>query len=450
MRPSFETLRRRLGPILGLLLACLAATPAGARRAPQLQPPQPLPPMPAAPAPGAPAGAEITVYLMTMGPGEAVWEKFGHNALWIRNSATGEDVAYNWGLFDFGEDDFIPRFLQGSMRYWMAGAPAQATVDGYAFMDRSVWVQELDLRPAERRELYDFVKWNERPENRFYFYDYYLDNCSTRVRDALDRVLGGQIEEATAGVPTPTTFRWHTRRLTEEVLPIYTGIDFMLGPAVDRPISVWEEMFLPMRLRDHVRGLSVRSADGTVRPLVKSELQLYAASRDLEPAAPADFLPAFAALGAALAALVSALAWRAAQGSRAARTGFAVVGTLWSLFAGIAGTLMLLTWLFTDHTDAYRNENLLQYAPLSLLLVVLLPRFLRRGRAPELTWHVAAFVASLSVLGLVLQLVPGLDQVNGLAIALALPVHAAVAVGVWLVRGAVTVPVREDVGVEAA
>lgn len=430
MRAPLLSFGRRLGVLLLLLVLASSAAPAqrGAVLAPM------LPPMPTPPGPGAAPGEEITVYLMTMGPGEAIWEKFGHNALWIRNSVTGEDVAYNWGLFDFAEPGFIPRFLQGRMRYWMAGAPAQWTVDGYAQMDRSVWVQELDLQPAQRRELYDFVKWNERPENRFYLYDYYLDNCSTRVRDALDRVLGGQIQAATDPVATPTTFRWHTRRLTEEVPPIYTGIDVMLGPVVDRPISVWAEMFLPMRLRDHARGLSVRAADGTVRPLVKRELQLYAASRDSEPGAPENLLPVFIALGLALAALVAALAWRASRGNGAARAGFAVVGTLWSLLAGVVGTLTLLTWLATDHTVVDGNENLLQFAPLSLALVVLLPRFLRSGRTAGATWHLAALVAALSVLGVLLQALPMFDQVNGLAIALALPVHLAVAVGVWMVR----------------
>ena len=425
-----------LGRLLAGLLLVLAPAAALHAQGPALDPSRApmLPPM-AAPAAGAEPGAELTVYLMTMGPGDAVWEKFGHNAIWIRNAATGEDVAYNWGLFDFAQEGFIPRFLQGRMLYWMAGAPAQWTVDGYALMNRSVWAQELDLTPAERRELNEFVKWNEREENRFYLYDYYRDNCSTRVRDAIDRVLGGQLRAATDSLPTTHTWRSHTLRLTQGLLAIYTGIDFMLGPSVDRPISAWEDMFLPMQLRDHARGVQVRRADGSVRPLVRGEAQLFAATRDPEPAAATNFLPAFAAIGATLAALLTVLAWRGAAGSRGARTGFAVVGAVWSLVAGIVGTVTALTWALTDHYVVYGNENLLQFVPLSLLLVVLLPRSVRGGRGAALGWRLVLLVAALSVLGFALQLLPGLDQVNGLAIALAMPVHLAVALGVWMLRG---------------
>ena len=137
---------------------------------------------------------------MTMGPGEQVWERFGHNAIWIHDAVAGTDIAYNYGLFDFHQQDFLPRFIRGQMWYWMAGFPAQPYVQTYVRANRSVWLQQLDLPPAARLELQRFLEWNARPENRFYHYDYYKDNCSTRVRDALDRVIGGRIQAATVDV----------------------------------------------------------------------------------------------------------------------------------------------------------------------------------------------------------------------------------------------------------
>ncbi|MDQ3207872.1 MAG: DUF4105 domain-containing protein, partial [Gemmatimonadota bacterium] len=122
---------------------------------------------------------------MTMGPGKAVWERFGHNAIWIHDPVQGTDKAYNYGLFDLRQENFLVRFLQGRMWYWMQGFPAQSYVELYRRANRSVWVQELEMPPQSRRELQNFLEWNERPENRFYHYDYYRDNCSTRVRDAL-------------------------------------------------------------------------------------------------------------------------------------------------------------------------------------------------------------------------------------------------------------------------
>ncbi|MEO7962437.1 MAG: DUF4105 domain-containing protein, partial [Gemmatimonadaceae bacterium] len=141
--------------------------------------------------PSAEPGAELEMYLMTMGQGDEIWERFGHNALGIRNRSTGEDLVYNWGMFSFEQPGFVPHFLRGLMTYWMAPFDAPLTVLVYERMNRSVTVQELRLSNAQKASLRDFIEWNARDENKFYRYDYYRDNCSTRVRDALDKVLGG-------------------------------------------------------------------------------------------------------------------------------------------------------------------------------------------------------------------------------------------------------------------
>src|SRR5205823_7278461 len=128
------------------------------------------------------------------------------------------------------------------MLYWMGGFDLQSTIDQYREANRPVWAQELNLTPAQRSSLAQFIEWNERPENRFYHYDYYRDNCSTRVRDALDRVLGGAIKSQTSTLPTGATYRFHTQRLTANDPLIFTGLLVALGHYVDRPISAWEEM----------------------------------------------------------------------------------------------------------------------------------------------------------------------------------------------------------------
>ena len=271
------------------------------------------------------------------------------------------------------------------------------------------------------------MQWNALEENKHYHYDYYLDNCSTRVRDALDRVLGGAIRSATDTVATGTTYRWHTRRLTEGELPIYTGIDLVLGEPGDREISAWAEMFLPMRLRDRIANVRVTGDDGVSRPLVRREVALYTARRAPEAAAPSNLVAGYLAVGVALGLIIIVAGEAAARDSRGARAALAVTGTLWSLLAGLCGLIMTLTWTATDHVFMYRNENLLQFTPLSLLLVFLLPRLFLRGASARLAWWIAALVAALSVAGFVLQLLPAFVQVNGEIIALALPVHVALA-----------------------
>jgi hypothetical protein len=371
----------------------------------------------------------LTVYLMTMGPGKQVWERFGHNAIWIHDPVRGTDQTYNYGLFDFHQENFLLRFIQGRMWYWMQGFPAQSYVAQYRRANRSVWVQELEIAPRARSELQEFLEWNERPENRFYHYDYYRDNCSTRVRDALDRALGGQIHQRTYNSPSGKTYRFHTLRLTENDPPIYTGLLLALGHPVDRPISVWEEMFLPLALRDHIRKLSVARADGTRVPLVKSERTLFESSEPSPPSVPPHWLPYYLIGGILVGGGGYALGSRANR-SRPARRAFALVTGLWLFLTGAAGLVLAGLWGLTDHAAAYNNENVLQMNVLALPLLILLPGFFRAERRGAAV-SISVLLAAISLVGLILKLLPAFNQTNGQIVALALPAHAGIAAGMW-------------------
>ena len=271
-------------PVLRLLLLLplalqLAVRPAAAQAAG---------PAPAVPRP------ELTVYLLTMGQGDYVWEKFGHNALWVHDPVLGTDRVYNWGVFDFNSPGYWGRFLKGDWLYQLAVDDIYQTRAQYRYYDRTLVAQELNLTPEQKGELQAFLEWNARPENREYRYDYFRDNCSTRVRDVLDLVLGGQLRAATAAEPTGTSYRWHSRRLIADDRLAYTGMNAGLGPPADQPISRWEEMFLPGKVRERVAELQVRRVDGDPVPLVASEQVLYqAVGREAERAEPPFWTPAF-------------------------------------------------------------------------------------------------------------------------------------------------------------
>jgi hypothetical protein len=377
----------------------------------------------------------LTVYLMTMGPGKQVWERFGHNAIWIHDPVRGTDETYNYGLFDFRQQNFLLRFVQGRMWYWMQGFPAQSYVESYRRANRSVWVQELEMAPEARAGLQAFLEWNQRPENRFYHYDYYRDNCSTRVRDALDRALGGLIRKHTAGAPTGRTYRFHTLRLTANDPPIYTGLLLALGQPVDRPISQWEEMFLPLAMREHLRQLKVAAPDGREVPLVKSERTLFDSTEPMPPLQPPFWLWRYLIGGLVIGGIAYGTA-RAAPSNRLARAGFLAITGIWVLGSGVAGLILAGLWGLTDHTAAYHNENVLQVDLLVLPLLWLVPRLARGSRsAARPAVLLGAAMAGLSLLGLLLKSLPQFYQVNGSIIALALPAHAGVAAGIWqLVR----------------
>jgi hypothetical protein len=392
-------------------------------------------------APAPVAGSDLTIYLMTMGMGDQVWERFGHNAIRIVDASRGTDSVYNWGTFDFHQPNFIGRFMTGNTLYWMQGDGMAETMATYQYLNRSVWVQELNLTPAERVAVRDFIAWNALPEHRYYRYDYYLDNCSTRVRDVIDRIVGGQLKAAIAPRLTSTTYRFHTQRALQFDRAVAMGTNIGLGEVADRPITQWEEAFLPSRLQQHIRGVQIRATDGTVRPLVKNEQEMFAARRAPEPTAPPDDTVRNLVIGLSIAGILVLLARAARRGRRAGRVTFATVGTIWAALNGLLGVILIVGWTATRHVFMARNENLLQFDPLSLVLAVTLPLALSRARATGLTRQFSAAIAIVALVGLAMKALPWFDQVNVAVIVMTLPVHLALA---WGVRMLVpdTVPAR--------
>jgi hypothetical protein len=371
-------------------------------------------------------GEELTVHLLTMGYGAEVWQNFGHNAIRVQNSETGEDFSFNYGMFSFDEPGFLSRFLRGRMRYWMAALDTERMLASYIAENRTVWQQELNLTPDERAELWRFLVLNAREENRFYRYEYFRDNCSTRVRDALDRALGGVLSTQLKGTTGALTYRSESLRLTSANLPIYTGIDLGLGPSNDVPLSAWEEGFIPMRLRDHVRNVTVRRPDGNTVPLVLEERVLFEATRPLPPDTTPQRRFSFLSAGILIAALIWGLG-RFANSNRVAALCLATVLCVWALANGLFGLILTGLWAFTDHAATYGNENLFQTNPVAIVLVIAGPLAVLSGRARTLASALAWTLAGLSVVGLLLLALPWFDQSTGRIILLMLPIHLVVA-----------------------
>ena len=372
------------------------------------------------------AGSNLTVYLLTFGWGDVVWERFGHNAIWIRDRANGTDLTYNWGMFDFNQPHFVWRFVTGDTRYWMAPIDYLSMVRYYRQNNRSILAQELNLSPAQRLKLQQFVQWNALPQNKFYRYDYYRDNCSTRLRDALDHAIGGQLQTATVSRMTTGTYRWHTQRLMTGDLPLYTGITVALGHPADKPLSMWQEMFLPVRMANDLRTVTIADSAGNKLPLVKSETAIFTAGRSPEPSTAPSSLALFLAIGVLYAALMVVLVRSAEFGRRIAFFAATALATLWSLIAGAAGAALIFAWIFTKHYFMSRNENLFHLDPLSLALVILIPLSAYWSRGSSRAVKLSGYVAAICLFGFIAQGVPLFDQKNGEVIALALPINLAV------------------------
>jgi len=376
-------------------------------------------------------GEDLTVWLVTAGPGDEVWERYGHNSLRILNTTTGRDVSYNWGIFAFQQVDFITRFLQGRMLYRMAAFETTAMVNMYASAEREVILQELNMTPAQKVELQTLADINALPENRRYIYQYFLDNCSTRIRNLLDGILGGTLRDQFGTIESGTSYRDHTRELTQADPLIFAGMDLLLGSPTDTEITVWEEMFLPLTLRDQFRNASIVGADGVSRPLVVAEQVVVESTRASAEAVPATWFFMYLLMGLGLGATFAGMGSDRVQASTPLRRVTTTVAVLWSIVGGLLG-LILVGLMFTDHTFAFWNENLFLFNPVMLGLAVVLPLSAMRPAWRDRAGIMAAGIAGLGVWGLLWQVVPASQQQNAMFFAIALPAHLGMA---WGLRG---------------
>jgi len=371
-------------------------------------------------------GGDLDVALVTFGPGEEVWERFGHNAILIRDRRANSERLYNYGMFDFAQENFFLNFARGKMLYRISVSDPQQDYPVYRAEGRWIVEQDLNLTPEQRSKLFVFLDWNARPENAQYSYEYFRANCSTRVRDALNDAVGGAIREQTIAPSRGFTYRMDTLRLMRPEVALMLGMDAGLGPFADQRLSYWDESFVPMEFMRHMRDVRLRDADGRLVPLVTRETQLVAA-RVPEPP---DFPPRWIwqALAAGIAAALGLIALARLHAHAWARASFATITTVLALALGLGGLVLITLWTSTEHVSAWRNENLLLFNPACLLLVPTWFGAFRKNWMPSnFARHTAFAVAALAGLAFFIKVFPAFAQDNRMWIALLLPVHAALA-----------------------
>lgn len=203
----------------------------------------------AAPVEGEPPEIE----LVTLGVGDRIFEKFGHAALCLRYHDTSLiPVCFNYGVTDFDAGaDLVVRFLRNEQKFWVEAESLGSLVGFYTWEDRDIWVQTLPLPPAARRAI-EVKLWSDTEEaNRYYIYDHFFDNCTTRIRDLIDRASGGALSSGAEG-PFPLSFRDLGARGLASAEPLVAVADFVLGRALDATPTLYQAMFSPDIMRREV------------------------------------------------------------------------------------------------------------------------------------------------------------------------------------------------------
>lgn len=368
------------------------------------------------------AVAAPRIGVITMQPGEIFWERFGHNAVVVDDPRRGPPMSYNFGFFDLTEPGFIGRFIDGEMEYALVALPLEQDLLLYRDEGRGVTLQWLNVTPAQAEAIASALEENARPENARYRYDYFTANCSTRVRDVLDRGLNGALKPQLLASSHGNSFHSEAVRLVRPAFWMWLGFDLGLGPNADQPMSRWDEAYVPMRLADSLR----QSKAGNGVPLVSSEELLLPHRIAPQPAeSPRRWWP-YALAGLAIGLAIVGIA-------RRSQRWLARVAIPFWLFCGIVGCLSLYIWGFTAHWAGWRNQNILLLNPLCLLLLPGAIEIARGRTAGRWFSRTLIAIAACAIVALILKWLPLLPQHNQPWIALLLPIQIALA---WVLRHA--------------
>ena len=310
---------------------------------------------------------EAQISLLTMLPGDEVYAAWGHSGIRVRDPAQDYDEVFNYGTFHFQDPLFLPKFVYGRLDYFLDTDPYADVLYAYRYYRRPIIEQTLNLDATQRQALFDFLRWNARPENHTYRYDFLFDNCSTRIRDAFEDTLGPDVRFA----PQPDPNQPFRALLEEPYLHgqpfLDLGFDLLLGVPTDRIATPREATFLPLYLMASFDHATI-TTDGKTRSLVaRKDTVFWVEGRDtFEVTTPLPALLGWLVLLLGLAAI--GLDY---QKRRLTRHLFDVV-----LFAavGVAGLLMAFMWFVSEHYVTNYNLNLLWAWPTHLALAFTLAR----------------------------------------------------------------------------
>lgn len=301
--------------------------------------------------------AEITV--LTIGPGSSLNDAFGHSGFRIKDTRLGIDEVYNYGIYDFNTPNFYLKFAQGKLDYLIGKNAYSDFYNSYVYQNRSIQEQTLNLSQNEKQQLYNFLLNNYKPANRSYLYDFFFDNCATKIKDVVVTNVDSQIV-----FNEPEDFHVQSfRTLIQEQLDVNSwgsvGIDLALGSVIDRPATPEEHMFLPQYIHSFFGAATFGNTD---KNLVKKDEVLFK-KKATETSKNLLFSP-FVILGL-LGIIIIAITYSDYKKQRRTK----LLDLLIFLITGLIGVLILFLWFATDHEATAQNYNLLWAFALNLVVI---------------------------------------------------------------------------------
>ncbi|MCB1325491.1 MAG: DUF4105 domain-containing protein [Spirochaetales bacterium] len=366
------------------------------------------------------------VDVINVAPGEPIYSSWGHTALRILDNREGFDYVFDYGVFRF-DDDFVFRFLQGKPAYMLWVSSLQRTLFRYSGEQRTVYAQQIFMSDEMAEELLNRMIIDALPANREFLYDHFYDNCTTRVRDIVDQLLDQEPSARLSTQATGRSLRDESMDLLLDSPALWFGTNLIMGKLVDEPITAWQQMFLPLQLKDGLE--SFRAGSVAEGPVSIGPIQIIYDGQNLRTVRPAPWI----FFAACLLMLIIAFAWPALRpSSQRAPLMHRLTRYSWHILSGLIGIILLLLWLATDHRSTHNNLNTLAFFPPSLIWPLFdLTRF---GRDPKKAIFTQEFLLLPGCIGLALEFSGLWPQFSWPYLGLALVIQGLIVLGMRRMR----------------
>jgi len=307
------------------------------------------------------SGQEIQFFLVTCSPGTETYSIYGHSALRVINFNDRTDSVYNWGVFDFSTPHFAWKFAKGRLDYMLDANSLISFLGSYYYEKRSVYQQRINLEQSEAEKLLDLIKENQKPENVKYRYDFFYDDCSTRIRDLLEKAIPSGIIYPPDDDQSKPTFREKVGTYQQNFPWLKLGVDLIMGREGEKKTSVRDRMFLPIDMQSGLSKALVNRNGRMVSLLKNPEMLLYFDPVVKKPAFYTTPVFLFTVFFILIIILISV--------NRKKNFNRILDIILFTAFSGLS-CLMIFFNFFTDHVQMRWNLNIIWLNPFIIICLV--------------------------------------------------------------------------------
>ena len=301
-----------------------------------------------------------SISILTISPGKDLADAFGHSGIRVIDRELNYDAVFNFGIYDFQAPNFYSNFVKGRPIYSLGINNYNRFINNYKNQNRGVVEHKILISNNKKDNVIQLLFENSKPENKFYIYDYFNDNCSTKVADLLIENFNDEFNNPKINLSKKSKDSY--RSLIYQMIPKNSwgslGIDICLGSIIDQDINYRQTFFLPLKFGKFLDTLELENPQ-----IIESELVFESPEITKESGLNLTS-PMFVLFIISL--LIILITFRDFQNNKQTK----VLDVLLISITTIIGLLICYLWFFSDHTAASQNYNILWASPLNILLFI--------------------------------------------------------------------------------